>query len=62
MGDKLNLTTILAIWGAVISTILAFLKVREFYREDKPRIKVTVAGGYYVLQKTTLKTHMEINH
>jgi hypothetical protein len=51
MGDKLNLTTILALWGAVISTILAFLKVREFYREDKPRIKVTVAGGYYVLPK-----------
>ena len=51
MGDKLTLTTILAIWGAVISTILALLKVKEVYREDKPRIKVTVVGGYYVLPK-----------
>lgn len=47
MGDKFTLTTILAIWGAVVSTILAFLKVKEY----RARMKVTVAGGYYVLPK-----------
>jgi hypothetical protein len=50
-GCELTLTTILAIWGAVVSTILAFLKIKEFYREDRPKIKVTVAGDYYVLPK-----------
>lgn len=47
----MTLTTILAIWGAVVSTILVILKVKEFYRENRPKIKVTVAGGYYVLPK-----------
>ena len=51
MSSKFTLTTILAIWGAVVSTILAFLRVKEFYREDRPKIKVTVEGDYYVLPK-----------
>jgi hypothetical protein len=55
VGAELTLTMILAIWGAVISTVLALLKVKEFYREDRPKIKVSVAGDYIVIPKESLQ-------
>lgn len=45
----MTLTTILAVWGSIVSTILALLKVKEYYREGRPRIKVTVRGDYQVV-------------
>jgi len=46
----IDLTTGLAIWGAILSTILAILKLFEFYR-DRANIKVSVKGGYHVYPK-----------
>ena len=43
----IDLTKGLAIWGAILSTILAILKIVEFYG-DRANIKVSVKGGYYV--------------
>jgi hypothetical protein len=43
----IDLTKGLAIWGAILSTILAILKIVEFYK-DRANIKVRVKGGYYV--------------
>ncbi len=43
----MNLTTGLAVWGALLSTILAVLEIIKLVR-DRVRIKVTVRGGYYV--------------
>jgi hypothetical protein len=45
----MTLTTVMAIWGSIVSTILALLKVSESYREGRPRIKVTVRGDFYVV-------------
>ncbi len=43
----MTLTAGLAIWGAVLSTLLAVLKLIEFFR-DRANIKVTVRGNYKV--------------
>jgi hypothetical protein len=45
----MTLTTVMAIWGSIVSTILALLKVKEYYREGRPRIKVIVRGDFYVV-------------
>ncbi|RKX29341.1 MAG: hypothetical protein DRP46_07315, partial [Candidatus Zixiibacteriota bacterium] len=44
---KLTLTDILALWGAIISTILATIKLMDFMR-DKAKIKVRVKANYQV--------------
>ena len=49
MDIKSTLTISLAVWGAIVSTVLAFIKIKEFLYEGKPRIRVAVAGDYYVL-------------
>ena len=46
-------TLILAIWGSVLSTILAFLKILE-YRKDKADVKVTVKGNYKIFPQKTV--------
>lgn len=45
---KMNITTLLAIWGSVVSTILALIKIIEF-RRDRANVKVTVRGGYKII-------------
>lgn len=47
----MNWTPILAIWGSILSTILAVLKVLE-YRKDRANIKVTVMGNYKIFPTT----------
>jgi hypothetical protein len=47
----MNWTPILAIWGSILSTILAVLKVLE-YRKDRANIKVTVMGNYKIFSAT----------
>lgn len=38
---SLSLTTILAIWGATVSTVLAGVRVIEYLRDRRPRMRVT---------------------
>ena len=47
-GFKIPPTTILAIWGAILSTILGGIQVYSFYR-DRKNVKVTVIGGYKII-------------
>jgi hypothetical protein len=49
----MTLTAGLAIWGAILSTLLAVLKLVEFFR-DRVNIKVTVRGNYKVYPKDPL--------
>lgn len=49
----MNWTLFLAIWGSVLSTVLAVIKILE-YRKDRGDIKVTVRGGYNVAPPTTI--------
>lgn len=49
----MDITLILAIWGSILSTILAFFKILE-YRKDRADIKVTVVGGYKIHPPTTV--------
>ena len=46
----MSLTEILAIWGAVLSSLLAIFKTFEYCR-DRANIKVTVKGNYKALNK-----------
>lgn len=38
---KIDVTTIIAIWGAVVSTVLAGVKVSEFLHDRKAHVRVT---------------------
>ena len=52
----------LAIWGAMLSTILAALKIAEFTR-DKVDLRVTFRGGYAIYPETAVtrnKTYIMI--
>lgn len=41
-------TLILAIWGSILSTILAILKILD-YKKDRANINVTVKGNYKIV-------------
>jgi len=43
---------LIGIWGGILSTILAVLKILE-YRRDRANMKVTVRGNYAVFPKNT---------
>jgi hypothetical protein len=49
----MNITLVLAIWGSILSSILAGLKILE-YRKDRADVKVTVRGNYEVVPTTTV--------
>lgn len=41
----MSIIFVLAVWGAVLSTLLATLEILK-YRKDKPNIIVNIKGGY----------------
>jgi hypothetical protein len=47
----MNWALILAIWGSILSTILAILKILE-HKKDRVNIKVTVRGNYKIIPTT----------
>jgi hypothetical protein len=47
----MNWTLVLAIWGSILSTILAIVKILE-YRKERANVKVTVMGNY-IMEPTT---------
>jgi hypothetical protein len=42
--SSMTITTVLALWGAIVSTFLAILRAIDFY-EDSSSVKVGVTGG-----------------
>lgn len=52
-------TKITAIWGAVLSTLLALFEIYKYFN-DRVRLKVTVQGGYKVYPKITPYGDMEL--
>lgn len=53
MSDKISLTSLLALWGAFLSTILAVIESLRFYYEGV-RVKVEVRGGFKVFPENTI--------
>lgn len=45
---SVSITTLLAIWGACLSTVLAIIEIKKFFK-DKGILKVTVKGNYQVI-------------
>jgi len=59
MADSPNVTTqLLAIWGALLSTLLAGIEIIKFYYEGV-RIKVTVRGGFKAMPQDTVYGNKE---
>ena len=52
-SDSQYLALALAIYGSILSTILAVLKILE-YRKDRPNVKVTVQGNWTFNTPTTV--------
>lgn len=48
-----DLTLILAIWGALVSTVLAWMKIAE-YRKDRPIVRVTIKPGMKAFPDNTV--------
>ncbi len=46
MEELGRLPTILAVWGAALSTLLAIVRLMDFIR-DRVRVQVRVKGGYH---------------
>jgi hypothetical protein len=44
----MNWTLVLAIWGALLSTVLAVVKILD-YRKERANVKVAVKGSYKVV-------------
>jgi hypothetical protein len=49
---EITLTDLLALWGALLSTVLATIKLADFIK-DKAKIKVRIKGNWKVLPKNT---------
>lgn len=54
MTDKIHIstTTLLAFWGAILSTFLALIEVIKLM-QDRPCIKIKVKGGWKIYPKDT---------
>lgn len=56
---KFDLTFILGIYGAALSTMLALLKILE-YRKDRANIKITINSNLEVFPKNTVYDNMTL--
>lgn len=54
-------TLLLAIWGAVLSTILALIRIVEFLK-DRPEVKVWVSGGFKIYPPIGEYANMDLIH